>query len=84
VEEIVYTDIHQCLQKAYGDQTVHVKTVRQGVLNFSSGNSNVKGKICSGQSCGFIQAWHAVSCSLLAKKKNAWLMVVTMLKNSVL
>jgi len=39
VEKMAPTGIHQCLLDVYGDQTVDVSTVRQGVLHFSSGDS---------------------------------------------
>ena len=51
VEKMAPIDIHQCLLNVYGDQTVDVSTVRQWVVHFSSGNSDVKDKPCSGQPC---------------------------------
>ena len=37
-EKMAPTDIHQCLLRAYGDQTVEVSTVRWWVVRFSSGD----------------------------------------------
>ena len=41
-EKITLTDIHHCLLNVYGDLTGDVSTVRQWVVCFSSGNSDVK------------------------------------------
>ena len=35
-------DVHRCLLNIYRDQTVDVSTVRQWVVHFSHGNSDVK------------------------------------------
>ena len=42
VEKITLTDIHWHLLNVSGDQTVDVSIVRQWVVHFSRGNSNVK------------------------------------------
>jgi len=39
-EKVAPSDINQCLLNVDGDQTVNVSTVRQGVVCFSSGNSD--------------------------------------------
>jgi len=39
----------------YGDQTAHVSAVRRWVVCFSSGDSNMKDKPCSGQPCKFLE-----------------------------
>ena len=41
VEKIAPTDICQFLLNIYGDQTVNVSTVRQQVLCFNSGDSDI-------------------------------------------
>ena len=41
-ENMAPTNIHQYLLNVYGDQTVDVSTVRQWILYFSIGDSNVK------------------------------------------
>jgi len=51
VEKIVPTDIHDCLLNVYGDQTADVSTERHKVMCFSSGDSDIKDKPCSGQPC---------------------------------
>jgi len=50
-EKIAPNDIHRCLLNIYGDQTVDVSTVRQWVVCFSSGDSDVKDKPHSGWPC---------------------------------
>ena len=50
-EKIAPNDIHRRLLNVYGDQTVDVSTVRRWVVRFSSGDSDVKDKPCSGGSC---------------------------------
>jgi len=50
-EKIAPNDIHRRLLNVYGDQTVDVSTARQWVAHFSSGDSDVKDKPCSGRSC---------------------------------
>ena len=67
VEKMAPTDIHQHLLNIYGDQTVDVSTVRQWVVCFSSGDSDVEEEPCLRQPCRFLQAWHAGSCSSLVK-----------------
>ena len=42
VEKIAPIVVHQYLLNVYGDQTVDVSTVRQWILYFSIGDSNVK------------------------------------------
>jgi len=39
-EKIAPFDVHQRLQYVYRDQTMDVNTVKQGVVHFSSGDSN--------------------------------------------
>ena len=39
-------DIQWCLLNAYGDQPVDVSTVRQWVVHFSNGDSDMKDKLC--------------------------------------
>ena len=48
-EKITPIDIHWCLLNIYGDQTVDVNTVKQGVVHFSSGDSDMKDKAWSGR-----------------------------------
>ena len=45
MEKIPPTDIHRCFLDVYRDQTVDVSTVKQWVVDFSSGNSSMKEKI---------------------------------------
>ena len=42
------TDIHLHLLNIYGDQTVDISKVRQWVVHFNSGDSNMKAKTHSG------------------------------------
>ena len=51
VEKITPNGIHQHLLNIYRDQTVNVSTVRWRVVRFSSGDSDVKEKPCSGWPC---------------------------------
>ena len=51
VEKTAPNDIHRHLLNVYEDQTVDVSTVRQWVVRFSSGDSDVKDKPHSGQPC---------------------------------
>jgi len=44
VEKTVPIDVHGCLLNIYGDQTVGVRTVRQWVVYFSSGDNGMKNK----------------------------------------
>jgi hypothetical protein len=53
-EEIAPTDIHQHLLNVYRDQTVDVSTVRWWVVCFSSGDSDVRERPHSGQTCNFV------------------------------
>ena len=55
-EKMVPIDVHQHLLNVYGDQTVDVGTVRQWVVHFSSGDSEVKKKPCSRWPCRFLSA----------------------------
>jgi hypothetical protein len=50
-QKIAPNVIHQHLLNVYGDQIVDVRTVRQGVVRFSSGDSDVKDEPRSGQPC---------------------------------
>ena len=71
-------DIHRLLLNIYGECTVDVSTVRQWVVRFSSDNSN------SGMS-PLVQIFMSIACRFLfITGKNAQLVVVTVLKNSVL
>ena len=66
------------LLSIYGDQTVGVRTVRQRVLHFSSGNNDIGSPLV-------VQILTSTACRLLfIAGENAELMVVTTLKNSVL
>ena len=79
VENTAPTDIHQCLQNAYGDQEVDVSTVRRRV-RISAVVTATVGHLW----CRFLWAQHAECCSLLAiAGKNAQLTVVTMLEKRV-
>lgn len=49
VDKIAFTDIHWHLLNPDGDHPVDVSTVRQRVVHFCIGNSDVKDKPCSGQ-----------------------------------
>jgi len=69
-------DIRQCLLNVYGNTTVDMNTVRQGVVHLSSGDSDVKDKQCSA-----ISPQNEEHLDQLIHK--IWLMVVIMLKNSV-
>ena len=72
------TDIQWCLLNISGDIIVDVSTVRLWVVNFSSGDS-------ISVSPSLVQVLRSVANTLLfAADKNAELMVVTALKNSVL
>ena len=64
-EKFASTDIHQHLWNVYGDQTVHVSTVRGWVLHFSHGDSDGKKKARSRWPCRFLRVWHAGSWSSL-------------------
>ena len=44
-EEMAPTDVHQCMLNVSGDQRVDTSTMRQWVLCFNSGNSDVKDKL---------------------------------------
>ena len=57
-EKMASIDIHQCLLNADGDQTVDVSTVRKCVVHFSSGDTNMKYKPCSGQPCTAVTPWN--------------------------
>ena len=50
-QKMAPVNIYQCLLNVYGAHTVAVSTVRQWLVWFSSGNSNVKDKPCSEQPC---------------------------------
>ena len=51
VEKMAPTDIHWHLQNVYGNQTLDMNTVRQWVVPFSSGDSDMKDKPCSTWPC---------------------------------
>jgi len=58
VEKTAPINIHQCLPNVYGDQTVDVSTVRQWVVHFSGGDSDVKDKPWSRHSCTAVTSWN--------------------------
>jgi hypothetical protein len=51
-------DIHRRLLNVYGDLRVYVSTVRQWMVRFSSGNSDVKNKPRSGLPCTAVTPWN--------------------------
>jgi len=74
-EEIASIDIYQCLLNVYGDQTVDVSTVRQWVIHFSSGDIDSRSSL-------WVQFFTSVACRFLfMTNENAYLMVVTLVKN---
>ena len=76
MENTAPIDIQQHLLNVSRDQTVNVSTVRWWVLRFSNGNN---GSLLP------VQVVTRTACRLLfIAGKNTWLMVVTVLKNSVL
>jgi len=77
VEKMTPVEIHQRLLNVYGNQTVDVSTVRQWVVSFSSGHSNVEVKPRSRQPCRFLSAARRL---LFIAVRSALLMVVTVLK----
>jgi len=50
-EKIAPNDVHRRLLNVYRDQTMDVCIVRRWVARFSSGDSDVKDKPCSGRPC---------------------------------
>ena len=79
------TDIHWCLLNVYGDQTVSVstvRTVRQWVVCFNSGNSEMKDKLCSRRPCTAVTPWNEECLDPFIHSN--WLIVLTMLKTTVL
>ena len=66
-KKVAPTDIHWRLLNVYGDQTVDVSTVRQWVVRFNSGDTDMKHKPCSCWLCRYLQAWHEVSYSAVVK-----------------
>ncbi|PNF28558.1 hypothetical protein B7P43_G12914 [Cryptotermes secundus] len=50
-EQIAPTDIHRCLLKVYGDDTVDISTVRWWAVCFNSGESEVHDKPYPGRPC---------------------------------
>jgi len=79
-EKMASTDIHQCLLNVCGDQPVDVSTVRQWVVDFSSGDSDVKDKPHSGQPCRAVAPQNEECVNQLIHTNQ--LMVITMLKNT--
>jgi hypothetical protein len=51
VEKIPPVDIHRRLLNVYGNQSADVSTVRQLVVCFSSGDSDMRDRPCSEQPC---------------------------------
>ena len=77
-ETVASTDVHWCFLNTCGDQPVDVSTVRQWMVHFSSNGSNSGSPL-------LVQICLSAACRLLfIAGKNAQLMVVVMLKNSVL
>ena len=54
-EKMAPTDMCQCLLKMYGDQIESLSTLRQWVVCFCRGNSNVKDNPHGGCPCRFLQ-----------------------------
>ena len=50
-KKMVPHDIHECSLNIYEDQTVDVSTVQWWVVRLTSGDSNVKDKLCPGWPC---------------------------------
>ena len=69
------------LAECFRNQTVDVSTVRQWVVRFGSGDSDMKDKLCYGWPCTAVTPWNEEL--LFIAVENAQLIVVTMLKNSV-
>ena len=67
LEKITPTDIYPHLLNIYRDQTVDVSIERTWVMGFSSDDSDMKDKPCSGCPGRFTQMQHAGSCSSLVK-----------------
>ena len=57
-EKMASTDIPRCLLNIHGDQTVHVSTVRQWVVHFSSDYSNIGSPL-------LMQAFTCAACRVL-------------------
>ena len=57
-----------CLLNTYGDQTVNVSTVRQWVVHFISGDSDMKDKPRAEWSYRYLRVQHAGLSSSLTKK----------------
>ena len=51
VESFVPIDFNLCLLSTEGDQTVDVSTIRQRIVNFSTGDSDMKDKASPGWPC---------------------------------
>ena len=76
-KQIAPTDIHQSLLSVYGDQKVHVSSVRWWLVCFSNGDNN-SGPL-------LVQIFTSMAWRLLfISDRNALLVMVAMLKNSVL
>ena len=73
---------HWCLLNVFGDQTVDVSTGWQWVVHFSSSDSDMKDKPCSGWLCTIITWQNEEHLHQLILTYQ--LMVVYVLKNSVL
>jgi len=80
VEKIAPTDIHRHLLEVSGEQPVDVSRVRQWVVCFSRGNSDMKDKPKWGQLCCLtaVRPWNGEHLNLLFCA--SWLKVVTVLK----
>ena len=78
VEKMAHIDLHQHLLNINGDQRKDVSTVRQWVVCFSSSD-------CDSGATPLAQMFTSVARRLLfIAGENTWLMVVTMLKNTIL
>jgi len=72
VEKITPTNIHWHLLNVDGDQTVDVSTVRQWVMRFSSGDSHMKDKPCSGCPQTAVTPWNEEPLNQLVNA-NQWI-----------
>ena len=57
-EKLTPTDIHWCLLNEYGGQTLGVRTGRQGVMSYSSGDNNPEDNPYSGQPYTTAISWN--------------------------
>lgn len=72
-------DIHQCLLNIYGDHTMNVSRLKHRALHFSSN------AVIAAVKPLLVKIFMSIACRLfMISGENAWLMVVTMLENSIL